>query len=136
MNKIYVHNQDNNIIDNVEKVHISNLNSVPNGSCSLIVCDCLDTLNYSDRLVLLTEVMKKAALKCQVILKMINLKLFSKHVFYDRLDLNQTNNILSLCNSMWDEATCNDILSQYGNFINKENTHMGLIKQVILERVS
>lgn len=136
MKKIYIHNQDNNIIDNVEKVHISNLNNIPNGSCSLIVCDCLDSVTYSDRLILLSEVLKKAALKSEVILKMINLKLFSKHIFYDKLDLLQTNNILALCNSMWDDATCHEIISQYSNFAIKENTHMGLIKQLILERVA
>jgi hypothetical protein len=136
MKKIYVYNQDNNIIDNVEKVHISNLGSIPNGSCALIVCDCLDSLTYSDRLLLLSEVLKKAALNCSVILKMINLKLFCKHVFYDRLDLQQANNVLGLCNSMWDENSCHEILSQYNNFAIKENTHTGLIKQIVLERTS
>jgi hypothetical protein len=136
MKKVYIHNQDNNIVDNVEKIHISNLNSVPNGSCSLIVCDCLDTVTYSDRLILLSEVLKKAALSCNVIFKMINLKIFGKHIFYDRLDIQQANNVLALCNSMWDESTCHEILAQYNNFAIKENTHTGLMKQITLERIA
>lgn len=136
MKKIYVYTQDNNIIDNVEKIHVSNLNNIPNGSCSLIVCDCLDALTQEDRVILLSEVLKKAALKAEIIFKIINLKLFGKHIFYDKLDLAQTNNILALCNSMWDDSTYHDVLSQYSNFSIKENTHMGLIKQIVLERVA
>ena len=136
MKKVYIHNQDNNILDNVEKIHISNLNNLPNGSCSLIVCDCLDSVSYSDRLILLSEVLKKAALNATIILKMINLKLFAKHIFYDKIDVQQTNNVLELCASMWDESTCHDILSRYSNFSAIENTHTGLIKQITLQRVS
>jgi hypothetical protein len=67
---------------------------------------------------------------------MINIKIFGKHIFYDRLDLQQANNVLALCNSMWDESTCAELLGQHSNFAIKENTHTGLIKQVVLERIS
>lgn len=136
MKKVYIHNQDNNILDNVEKIHISHMTSLPNGSCSLIVCDCLDSVSYEDRLILLSEILKKAALNANVILKMINLKLFAKHIFYDKINVQQTNNVLQLCNSMWDEGTCHEVLSQYSNFSLTENTHTGLIKQITLQRVS
>ena len=134
MKKVYIYNVDNNIIDNVEKVHVSNIDMIPNGSCSVIVCDCLDSIDLQNRINLFDQILKKAGIGCSVILKFISLKLFGKYIYNDKLDTAQINQLLNICRSMIDESTFNQMLNSYNNFTIKENTYTGLMRQVTLER--
>jgi len=134
MKKIYIYNIDNNIIENTDKVHISDMQTIPSGSCSMIVCDCLDSLSFDDRLNAINNILKKIAKGGSVIFKFMSLKLFAKYITNDKLDITQINYILNHCNSMYDENILTTVLNSHSNFVIKENTYNGLIRQVGLER--
>ncbi len=134
MKKIYIHNIDNHIVDNIEKVHISDLQTIPNGSCAMVICDCLDSLSFQDRLEATQHILKKIAKGGSVTFKFISLKLFAKYVMNDKLDIGQINQVLYHSRSMYDENMFTNVLSSHTNFVIKENTYNNLIRQVVLER--
>lgn len=135
MKKIYLYNADNQLVDNIEKIHITAADSIPNGSCELIVCDCLDGIPLSERTNTLKNICKKAALKCRIILKFISLKLFGKYVFYDKISIEDANLVIQNSASLIDESTFDTTLVNLPGFVIVENAFNGMVRTITIERI-
>jgi hypothetical protein len=131
---IYVHAGDNNPVPDAEKINISNVNMISNGSSENILCDCLDLFTISERTVLTNELLKKLRVGGTLHLKFINLKLFSKNCYLDRIEEKQLNNIIANVKSLVDDSHLEQILNNSTNFAIKSLVYDGLSENVIIER--
>lgn len=131
---IYVHAADNNPIPDAEKVNVNNVNLISNGSSENILCDCLDLFTISDRTSLTNELLKKLRIGGKLHLKFINLKLFSKNCYLDKIEADKINNIIANVKSLVDDSHIDQILQNNNNFILKGLSYDGLAESIIIER--
>jgi len=131
---IYVHSNDNNPVPDAEKINISNINLISNGSSENILCDCLDLFPLSERISLTNGLLKKLCVGGKLRLKFINLKLFAKNCYLDKIDENKINAIVSNVKSLVDDSHLEQILSNNRNFVIQSIVYDGLSEDVILER--
>ena len=133
---IYVHVADNNPIIDAQRVHLSDISLISNGSCENILCDCLDVLPLSERVSSTNELLKKIRVGGRLHLRFINLKLFSKHCYLDKLDSSTINNILMSVKSLVDDAHMEQIISSNNNFMLYSSSYDGLSQSIVIERKS
>lgn len=131
---IYVYVVDNNPIPDAEKVNINNINLISNGSSENIFCDCLDLFVIDERASLTNELLKKLRIGGCLHLKFINLKLFSKHCYLDKIEPDRINSIIANVKSLVDNSHIDNILQNNNNFMLKILSYDGLAETVIIER--
>ena len=131
---IYVHSTDNNPIPDAEKINVNNVNLISNGSSENILCDCLDLFTINERTSLTNELLKKLRIGGKLHLKFINLKLFSKNCYLDKIEADKINNIIANVKSLVDDSHIDQILQNNNNFILKGLSYDGLAESIIIER--
>jgi len=133
---IYVYSVDNNPVQDAKKVNISDIKLISNGSADNIICDCLDVLTLNDRILHTSELLKKIKVGGKLHLRFINLQLFSKYCYLNKLELDKINNIIANIRSIVDDSHIEEILSVNNNFKLDSVVYDGMIQNVVLERVS
>jgi hypothetical protein len=133
---IYIVNGFQPSVRDIEQHNINNLSLLSNGSVDTIICDCLDSVAFSDRIKHMTEIFSKLKVNGTAIFKTINLKIFAKHILTDKIDTAGANNILGSIKSMLDDSDIDNILSNYTNIRMVESINDGLSKTLTLQRVS
>lgn len=131
---IYVYATDNNPLPDAEKISIDNINLISNGSSENILCDCLDLFTIDDRTSLTHELLKKLRIGGKLHLKFINLKLFSKNCYLDKIERSKLYNIIANVKSLVDDEHIEQILQDNNNFILKGLSYDGLAESVVIER--
>lgn len=134
MKKVYVYNLTSDLVNEVDKVKIDNIESISNGSCSLVICDCLDTVSIADRLSITAELIRKLSIGGKIILKFLSIRSLSKLILSNQISIQDINNIFSSCQSVVDEDFFTQYLNQFDNLQYLENIYEGLFRQVTLER--
>lgn len=134
MKKFYVHNIDQHIVENIEKINYASLDMVPVGCADLVICDCLDSLVLDERNKVFNDLFTKICVGGKLVLRLLNLKIFAKFIGNDVLNLSQANEILANCRSMLDDVALSQALEQKPNFVMIENTYDGINRLVILQR--
>lgn len=135
MKTIYIYNFYPPSIQNTEQHHINNLSLIANGSADLILCDCLDSMNLSDRISRMSEIFSKLKINGKVIFKSINLNIFAKHIVEDKLNIENINSILSTINSMVDDNFIDVLLEKHKNMSIIEHINNGLEKTMTIQRL-
>lgn len=136
MKKIYVYNLLDSWVDNIDKIKIENINSISNGSCDLLLCDCLDSVLLTDRITLTSELVKKLTINGKLTLKFISLVNLSKLILTNQISIQEINNVFASCLSVIDEDLFAQQIEQFNNLDCIENFYNGLFRQVTLERKS
>jgi hypothetical protein len=133
---IYVHTVDNNPIQDAKKVNINDIKLISNGSVENIICDCLDSLMITDRISSTNELLKKIKIGGKIHLRFINLQLFGKHCYLNKLPFDRINTIINNIRSIVDDAHIEEILNINNNFVLNSVVYDGIVENVILERIS
>lgn len=119
MNTTQIYSPDHTNNSEIEfnlKVNIYELNVVPNGSIENLYCDILDTIEFSKRINLQNEIMKKIKIGGSVSLKQINMVLLSKKLVKGNITLLEINNLVQNTASILDQDYLDQWISQYSNF--------------------
>jgi hypothetical protein len=134
--QIYNPNYKDNIqVDFNSKINIYELNTIPNGSIDNIYCDIFDTIEFSKRIDLQNELMKKVRVGGLVHLKQINILLLSKKIIKGDIDLAEINNIFQNATSSLDQQYMDHWVSQQSNFFIEKIDIDGIYTLIVMKRV-
>jgi hypothetical protein len=114
--QIYNTGYTNTDIEFNNKLNINELNTVANGSIENIYCDIFDSLEFSKRIILQNELMKKIRLGGSIHIRYINILLFAKRVVSGDLNINEINDIVSAIKSVIDQESFDSWIMQQSNY--------------------
>lgn len=132
---IYVHVQDNNPIADAQKIKLNDINLISNGSSEHIICDCLDVLPINDRINATKQLLNKIKIGGKLHLRFINLNLFAKHCYLNKIDNDKINGIIANVRSLINDSHIESITNT-SNFRIHSLYYDGIVENVILERQS
>lgn len=127
--------KDNTQVEFNSKINIYELNTVPNGSIDNLYCDIFDTIEFSKRIDLQNELMKKVKIGGLAHIKQINILLFSKRIIRGDIDLSEMNNIFQNTISILDQQYLDNWISKQSNFIVEKIDIDTLYTHIVMKRV-
>lgn len=117
------------------KISINELNTVANGSVENIYCDILDTLEYSKRIEIQNELLKKVMIGGTIQIKIINIILFAKKIFKGEMDINELNFVISDIQSAMDHPTLDSWLKEQQNYSIEKIDIDTIYSHILMKRI-
>jgi hypothetical protein len=133
---VYIHNSTDPSIKDIETLSIFDTENLSNGSMDTILCDCLDTVSFKDRIKYLNMLLTKLKINGTLVTKNINLKLFAKNIYNDNIKTDDVNTIIENVKSLIDDDKLYGVIASNPNVRVIENIYSGMNQTITLKRVS
>jgi len=135
MKKVYIYNQHEPSVKDTEKVHMEMISSISNGSTDIILCDCLDSVEYGERTNKTKEMLSKLKVNGEITFKTVNLDLMARSIYLDQLDLSSINNIIHSCSSIVNDEFFTACLVSDDRFLITENINDQIFRTTTIKRI-
>lgn len=119
--------EDSKKIEGYENINIQDINNVINGYVNNIICECLDNIDFLQRLDVVKAIIGKLAFGGMATFKFVNATMFANRIIKNEIDVKKISDTIAEIRSLWTESMILEIFSSLPNLkIDKnyiENVH-------------
>lgn len=112
---------DSGSIEGYQNIKIQDLNNVINGFVNNIICECLDKIEFSQRLDVFRGILSKLAFDGNATFKFINATMLASRILKNEIDAKKMSDIIKDTNSLWTESVIIEAFSSFPNIIVQKN---------------
>jgi hypothetical protein len=102
-------------LEGYENVNIQDMNNIINGYVNNIVCECLDNIEFMQRLDAVKAIIGKLAFGGTATFKFINATMFANRIIKNETDVQKISDIISGKRSLWTESMILEVFSSLPN---------------------
>jgi|688.fasta_scaffold101704_3 hypothetical protein len=112
---------DSGSIEGYQNIKIQDLNNVINGFVNNIICECLDKIEFAQRLDVFKAILSKLAFDGTATFKCINATMLSSRILKNEIDAKKISDIIKDINSLWTESLIVEAFSSFPNIVVQKN---------------
>lgn len=118
---LYISKDITNTLKNYQTILISDISQITNGYINDIVCECLDEIDYKDRLTTLYTIVSKIAFEGSATFKFINGSVLASRINKNEIDSDKLSGIIKNISSIWTESRIMEAFTSIPNVIIQKN---------------
>lgn len=112
---------DSESVDGYQNIKIQDLNNVINGFVNNIICECLDKIEFQQRLEVFKGILSKLAFDGIATFKFINGTMLASRIIKNEIDAKKISDIIKNINSLWTESLVLEAFSSFPNIRVEKN---------------
>lgn len=112
---------DSESIEGYQNIKIQELNNVINGFVNNIICECLDKIEFMQRLDVFKAILSKLAFDGVATFKFINATMLAGRILKNETDAKKISDIIKTTNSLWTESLIVEAFSSFPNIVIQKN---------------
>lgn len=112
---------DSSSVEGYQNIKIQDLNNVINGFVHNILCECLDQIEFQQRLEVFQGIIAKLAFDGTATFKFINGTMLASRILQNELDAKKISDIIKHIQSVWTESLITEAFSVFPNIKIQKN---------------
>lgn len=106
---------DSNKLEGYENVNIQDMNNIINGYVNNIICECLDKIDFVQRIDAVRAIVGKLSFGGTATFKFINATMFANRIIKNEIDVQKMSDIIIGTRSLWTESMILEVFSSLPN---------------------
>lgn len=108
---------DTDSIEGYQNIKIQELNNLVNGFINNVICECLDKIDFQQRIDVFRAIVGKLAFEGHATFKFINATILASRILKNDIDSKKISDILKDARSVWTESIIMEIFSSLPNIV-------------------
>ena len=118
---LYISKDADHVLANYQTILIQDINKVINGYINNIVCECLDSVDYKERLSSIYSILSKIAFEGSATFKFLNASVLAARVLKNEIDSEKLSQIIKDTASIWTESRILEVFASMPNIVVQKN---------------